>query len=238
MGNQESGMQYWEDQIEHLLPGQIEARSFALIDQELDQMGIHLDETTGPVIRRAIHTTADFDYAKNLVFSPQAVEKGIDALCHGGIIITDTNMAKAGINKKKAESLGVQVFCHMADSDVAERAREKGCTRAAASMEKAAALLREEKVRRGILPPVIFAVGNAPTALVELSHLLDERQIQPDLIIGVPVGFVNVEASKEMMISRKDVYYIVARGRKGWSNVAAAIVNALLYQCPLREVKS
>ena len=99
-------MQYWEDQIEHLLPGQIEARSFALIDQELDQMGIHLDETTGPVIRRAIHSTADFDYAKNLVFSPQAVEKGIDALCHGGIIITDTNMAKAGINKKKAESLG------------------------------------------------------------------------------------------------------------------------------------
>ena len=257
-------------------PEKIEERSFAIINEELEAMGISLDLENGPVIRRAIHTTADFDYARNLVFSPGAVRRGIEALENGAVIVTDTNMAKAGINKKKAESLGVQVFCFMADEDVAEEARLRGCTRAVVSMEKSAGLFgnpaaeavpegepfseggecrestegrvgrecregragserREgragEKSREnGKRPPVIYAVGNAPTALQALCRLMDEGKLTPALIVGAPVGFVNVVSSKVELIERQDVPYIVPRGRKGGSNVAAAIINAMLYQ--------
>ena len=172
------------------------------------------------VIKRAIHTTADFDYADNLVFSPHAVKKGIEALRNGCDIVTDTQMAKAGINKTILASLGGAVHCFMADADVAEAAKQRGVTRALVSMEKAAKLQK----------PCIFAIGNAPTALVSLEHLMEEGKLSPALIIGVPVGFVNVVESKELLIEKALSPYIIARGRKGGSNVAAAICNALLYQ--------
>lgn len=208
-------------------PEEIEAQSFAIIDAELEAMGICLDQENGPVIRRAIHTTADFDYARNLVFSPGAVRRGIEALEAGAVIVTDTNMARAGINKKKAERLGVRVYCFMADEDVAREASERGCTRASVSMEKSAALFGAGTPGER---PVIYAIGNAPTALHTLCGLIDRGRIRPALIIGVPVGFVHVVSSKEELIRRKDVPGIIARGRKGGSNVAAAIVNAMLYQ--------
>ena len=171
------------------------------------------------VIKRAIHTTADFDYAQNLVFSGQAVKKGTEALKAGAVIVTDTNMALAGINKKRLAEFGGTVHCFMADEDVAREAKTRQVTRATVSMEHAA----------NIDKPVIFAVGNAPTALISLYELMQKSDWRPAFIIGVPVGFVNVEAAKELIL-KTDVPHIVNRGRKGGSNVAAAIVNALLYQ--------
>ncbi len=209
--------------IEDLLPAEIEARSFAQIDQELHERGLVLLPGTEEIVKRAIHTTADFDYAKNLYFSPGAVEKAFEALARGAVIVTDTNMAKSGINKAKAAARAIEIYCFMADEDVAQEAKKRGCTRAAASMEKAVRLFGTEKV--------IFAIGNAPTALIRLNTLMDEGKISPALIIAAPVGFVNVAAAKELILRRKDVPCIVAAGRKGGSNVAAAIVNALLYQC-------
>ena len=172
------------------------------------------------VIKRAIHTTADFDYADNLVFSDHAVTKGIEALRAGCDIVTDTQMAKAGINKTILASLGGEVHCFMSDSDVAAEAKARGVTRAIVSMERAAQLPK----------PCIFAIGNAPTALVSLEALMEADKLHPALIIGVPVGFVNVIESKELVIANCRAPYIVARGRKGGSNVAAAICNAMLYQ--------
>ena len=201
--------------LETCRPMDIEARSFEIITELL---GDHkLDPENALVIKRAIHTTADFDYADNLVFSPHAVQKGIEALKAGCDIVTDTQMARAGINKTVLESLGGAVHCFMSDADVAQEAKQRGVTRAFVSMEKAAKLQK----------PCIFAIGNAPTALVALHDLIG-RGFQPELIIGVPVGFVNVEASKEL-IMETEVPYIVNRGRKGGSNVAAAICNAILY---------
>ena len=206
-------------QLEQVLPSEIERRSFELIDQELKSMGVRLKPEQEPVIKRAIHTTADFEYAGNLVFSEHAVQKGIDALKQGAVIVTDTNMGWSGVNKRKLSALGGEALCFMADKDVAEEAAEKGTTRAVASMEKAAALGK----------PLIFAIGNAPTALIRLYELIKEQNLRPELIIGVPVGFVNVVASKELILET-GVPAIVARGRKGGSNVAAAICNALLYR--------
>ena len=192
---------------EKIKPMDIEKRSFEIItENEL-------------VIKRAIHTTADFDYADNLVFSPHAVKIGIEALKGGCDIVTDTQMAKSGISKATLAKLGGEVHCFMSDPDVAAEARERGVTRALVSMEKAAKL---EK-------PCIFAIGNAPTALIRIRELVDAGELHPALVIGVPVGFVNVVESKELIIESA-VPHIVARGRKGGSNVAAAIVNALLYQ--------
>ena len=171
-------------------------------------------------MKRVIHTSADFDYAKNLVFSQDAVAKGIEALKKGCDIVTDTQMAKAGINKTILGKLGGQVHCFMSDPDVAAEAKERGITRAIVSMERAAALPK----------PCIFAIGNAPTALISIKEQMEKDQLHPALIIGVPVGFVNVVESKELIIESGLAPYIVARGRKGGSNVAAAICNALLYQ--------
>lgn len=210
-------------QMEQVLPSQIEKRSFELIRQELEEMGKSLKEDQAPVILRAIHTTADFDYADNLVFSDHAIERGREALKQGALIITDTNMARAGINKKKLEELGCQVLCFMADQDIAEQAKAQGTTRAAASMEKAAALIRHQD------RPCIFAIGNAPTALIRLYELIQEKNLLPSLIIAAPVGFVNVIQSKELILDLKNTEYIVAQGRKGGSNVAASLCNALLY---------
>ena len=209
---------------EPMKPMEIEQRSFEIITELLGNRV--LDPENELVIKRVIHTTADFDYADNLTFSEHAVQKGIAALKSGCDIVTDTQMAKAGINKTILASLGGEVHCFMSDPDVAQEARSRGVTRAFVSMEKAAAL---EK-------PCIFAIGNAPTALfsltalLSLEQLMEEGKAAPALIIGVPVGFVNVEISKERIIEKARAPYIVARGRKGGSNVAAAICNALLYQ--------
>ncbi|MCF0229417.1 MAG: precorrin-8X methylmutase [Parasporobacterium sp.] len=203
--------------IEIIRPADIEKRSFEIITEILGDRKLNPENEL--VIKRVIHTTADFDYADNLVFSDHAVSRGIEALRKGCDIVTDTQMAKAGINKTILEGLNGQVHCFMSDEDVALEAGQRGITRAAVSMEKAARLDR----------PCIFAVGNAPTALVALKELISNGLVKPELIIGVPVGFVNVVESKEL-IMECNVPYIVARGRKGGSNVAAAICNAMLYQ--------
>ena len=203
-------------EMEHVLPQDIERRSMEIIAQELGDR--RLDDANADVIKRVIHTTADFDYADTLCFSPSAVEKARAALQRGADIVTDTQMAKAGINKQRLGNLGGQVHCFMSDEDVAKAAKEQGTTRAVASMDKALSLQK----------PLIFAVGNAPTALIRLYEHIQEGRIRPELVIGVPVGFVNVVYAKEL-IMQADVPFIVARGRKGGSNVAAAIVNALLY---------
>lgn len=204
-------------ELEQVQPREIEARSFEIITQELGDCP--LVPGTEPIVKRCIHTSADFDYARNLCFSENVVEKALEAIREGADIVTDTQMAKAGINKKILETYGGQVHCFISDEDVAQAAKEKGCTRAAASMEKAASLGKD----------LIFAIGNAPTALVRLYELIQEGKLSPSLIIGVPVGFVNVVASKELIMELTQVPYIIARGRKGGSNIAACICNALLY---------
>ena len=204
--------------MENIKPMDIEKRSFAIITELLGDT--KLEEENELVIKRVIHTTADFDYVQNLVFSPHAVTKGLDALRAGCHIVTDTQMAKAGINKTILGRLGGEVHCFMSDPDVAAEAKSRGVTRAWVSMEKAAQLKK----------PCIFAIGNAPTALVSLDALMAAELLRPALLIGVPVGFVNVVESKELIIEGDRAPYIVARGRKGGSNVAAAICNALLYQ--------
>ena len=203
--------------LETMKPMDIEKRSFKIITGLLE--GRVLDPENELVIKRVIHTTADFDYADNLCFSEHAVTKGIEALRGGCDIVTDTQMAKAGINKTVLARLGGQVHCFMSNQDVAEEAKARGVTRAVVSMERAA----------GLGKPCVFAIGNAPTALLALYDLIASGRAKSALIIGVPVGFVNVVESKERIMTA-GVPYIVARGRKGGSNVAAAICNAMLYQ--------
>ncbi len=203
--------------MEQIKPMDIEKRSFEIISELLGDR--KLDPKNELVIKRVIHTSADFDYADNLVFSEHAVAKGLDALRSGCDIVTDTQMAKAGINKTILGRLGGEVHCFMSDPDVADEAKQRGITRAIVSMERAAKLPK----------PCIFAIGNAPTALISLHEQITAGALEPALIIGVPVGFVNVVESKELIV-KSQVPHIVARGRKGGSNVAAAICNALLYQ--------
>ena len=202
-------------ELENVRPADIERRSFAIITRELGDTP--LIPGTEPIVKRCIHTSADFDYARNLCFSEGVVEKAIGALQRGACIVTDTQMAKAGINKKVLSRFGGEVYCFMSDPEVAAEAKERGVTRAVICMERAAKLDRE----------LIFAIGNAPTALLRLRELMGEG-LKPALIVGVPVGFVNVEASKERIMEGK-APFIVARGRQGGSNIAACIVNALLY---------
>ncbi|MEE8885641.1 MAG: precorrin-8X methylmutase [Eubacteriales bacterium] len=204
--------------IEEIRPADIEKKSFEIITKELEQQGKVLEPGTEMIVKRCIHTSADFDYADNLYFSDGAVDRALCAIRSGASIVTDTEMAKAGISKRTLSKFGGRVYCFMSDTDVAEEARREGVTRAIISMRKAAKL--EGKI--------IFAIGNAPTALLELADLYESRKIRPELIIGVPVGFVNVIASKER-IMETEAPCIVARGRKGGSNIAACICNALLY---------
>lgn len=200
-----------------VLPRDIEKRSFEIITEELGDRKFPKDQES--IIKRVIHTSADFDYADNLCFSENAVALAKQAIMDGACIVTDTQMAKAGINKRSLKKFGGEAYCFIGDEDVANEAKERGITRSAVSMEKA---LKMDK-------NLIFAIGNAPTALVKLYEEIKNGAPKPKLIIGVPVGFVNVVQSKEL-IMELDVPYIVARGRKGGSNVAAAICNALLYQ--------
>ncbi len=203
-------------ELERVSPMEIEARSFEIITSELPHP---IDETYAPIIKRVIHTTADFEYADTLCFSQDVIRQALEAIREGSAIITDTTMAMSGINKRALARHGGEAHCFISDADVADQAVRQGTTRAAAAMEKAARI--QDK-------PLIFAIGNAPTALVRLYELIAEGHLNPRLVIGVPVGFVNVVQSKEL-IMRAGVPYIVARGRKGGSNVAAAICNALLY---------
>lgn len=203
--------------LEHILPKDIEARSMSIIEEELGE--IQLDPEKKDIIKRVIHTSADFDYARTLRFSDDAVEKGLAALTKGCTIVTDTNMAYMGVSQMALDKLGCHKACFMADPDVAAMAKDNGTTRAVACMDKAST----------IEGPVIIAVGNAPTALLRLDELIKVGKIAPALIIGVPVGFVNVVYAKEV-IMKSGAPYIVAKGRKGGSNVAAAICNALLYR--------
>lgn len=202
-------------ELENVLPADIESRSFEIIRSELPHP---VPEDLAPVIIRAIHTSADFEYADSLCFSEGVMDIARNALKNGATIVTDTNMALAGINRGALEKLGCRKICFMADPEVAAAAKENGFTRAAASVDKAAS----------INGPLIYAVGNAPTALIRLYEKIISGEMKPDLIIGVPVGFVNVIQAKELIMTA-GVPYIVARGRKGGSNVAAAIVNALMY---------
>lgn len=203
-------------ELEYVLPKDIEKRSMEIIQQELE--GRTLPEEIRPIVLRTIHTTADFDYYDNMCFSDGAVQIALDAINQSAVIVTDTNMALSGINKRALERHDCDAMCFMADSDVAEMAAKSGTTRAAASVDKAAELDC----------PVIYAVGNAPTALIRLCEHIERKTFIPELVIGVPVGFVNVIQSKEMLM-KSGIPYIVAKGRKGGSTVAAAICNALLY---------
>jgi precorrin-8X/cobalt-precorrin-8 methylmutase len=203
-------------ELERVEPLAIEARSFEIIRQELPHP---IDEALAPVILRVIHATADFEYADSLYFSEDAMDAAFHAIREGATFVTDTTMALSGINKAALRRHGCEALCFIGDEDVARAALEKGTTRSSQAMEKAAGLKR----------PLIFAIGNAPTALVRLCELIREGQLKPRLVIGVPVGFVNVVQSKALVMSA-GVPCIVARGRKGGSSVAAAICNALLYR--------
>lgn len=207
------------NKIEQLRPEEIEKRSFEIISAELEQRQIELCKAEEMITKRVIHTSADFDYARTLTFSKNAPQIAKELILGGADIVTDTNMALAGIKKKMLARFGGEAHCFMADEEVALLAKERSTTRAAISMEKAA----------NIQKPVIFAVGNAPTALIQLYEMYKNGTFRPAFVIGVPVGFVNVEAAKEM-IMETEIPYIVNQGRKGGSNVAAAICNALLYE--------
>ena len=200
--------------MEYIKPDEIEKRSFEIIGSELPRP---LDPKLAPVIMRVIHTTADFEYAESLAFSEGVIDSAVAALRRGARIVSDTNMVKAGVDKTRLRALGGEIFCFMGDEDVAEAARQNGTTRARAAMDKAAAMGK----------PLIFAIGNAPTALMRICELFKAGQCSPELVIGVPVGFVHVVESKEALM-QSGIPYITARGRKGGSNVAAAICNALL----------
>ncbi len=208
--------------IEYLPPEDIEKRSFEIITEELIKRGINLPKEEELITKRVIHTSADFDYAETLCYSKGAVAIIKELIENGADIVTDTNMALAGINKTVLAKFGGEAHCFMADEEIALLAKQRNVTRAAVSMEKAAAI---EK-------PVVFAIGNAPTALIKLYEMTKMREKtgwRPAFIIGVPVGFVNVEVAKELILE-SDIPYIINRGRKGGSNIAAAICNAVLYQ--------
>lgn len=203
------------------LPGEIERESLAIIRAELKSRGIAMPEENALVILRCIHASADFDYAETLRFTQHAVSCGVQALLGGADIVTDTNMALSGISKSGLRKLGGDAYCFMADGRIAEAAKLGGTTRASASVDYAAEAF----------PHGVFAVGNAPTALFRLSEKIREG-LRPSLVIGVPVGFVNVVESKECILQvcrEAEVPAIVALGRKGGSSIAAAVCNALIY---------
>ena len=204
----------------YMKPQDIEKRSFEIITAELGERTFPAG--IAEVVKRVIHTTADFDYADSLAFSPDVIEKAKAALAAGATVVTDTNMALSGVSKATLAKLGGKAVCLMADEQVASEAKARGVTRAVVSMEHAAKF-------EG---PLIFAIGNAPTALIRLHELIEEGIVAPALVIGVPVGFVNVIESKENIFAvceKHHVPAIVAFGRKGGSTIAAAVCNALIY---------
>ena len=205
--------------ITSLNPEDIEKKSLEIIDSELLEKGITLDEKYAHVISRCIYTSADFDYAESLSFSEGVIEKIEEALRKGCPIITDSKMVQAGIDKTKLKSIGSLTMCFTEAEDVARDAQERGLSRPYVAMEKARLLSR----------PAIFAVGNEPTALLSIIDMAEKNEIEPVAVIGVPVGFINLEESKTMLMS-SGIPYIVNRGRKGGSHIAAAIVNAIQHK--------
>lgn len=206
-------------------PDEIENKSFEIITDALKKMGVETKEPNATVLKRVIHATADFDYVDNLCFSSGVVEHSVALFRNGCAVVTDTNMALAGISKPTLQKSCSEIFCYIKDPTIILKAKSTGVTRAALSMEKACELKKE----------LVIVVGNAPTALMKINELIINKKISPSLIIAVPVGFVNVIESKELILSQ-NVPYIVAKGRKGGSNVAAAIVNALLYMAFPRDM--
>ena len=205
-----------EIHLQQTAPGEIEARSMAIIEQE---MGPHrFTEEQLPIVKRCVHTSADFDYVQNLFFTPDAVTAGLAAIRGGCTIVTDTEMARSGVNKRVLGAFGGSAVCFIGEPEVAQEAKERGVTRALVSMERAAKLSG----------PVVLAIGNAPTALGRACELMESGSFAPALVIGVPVGFVNVVESKELLRTMR-CPHIAAMGRKGGSNVAEAVCNALLY---------
>lgn len=203
------------------LPSEIERGSMEIIAAELRAQGITLPPENAAVVMRCIHASADFDYAENLRFTPGAAEKALEALRRGEEIVTDTNMALAGISRPGLARLGGAAYCFMAEDFIAGMAKEQGTTRAVAAMDYAA----EHH------PNAILAVGNAPTALFRIAEKI-EAGLHPALVIAAPVGFVNVVEAKEHVFEtceKHAVPCIAAMGRKGGSSIAAAICNALIY---------
>ncbi len=197
-------------------PEEIEAESFRIIDCEVGEHD--WPEPQWQVVRRAIHTSADFEYSRTMIFSEGAVERAIKAIRDGAAIVTDTTMALSGIAKARLAPFGCTLSCHVADPDVAGQARHEGITRSIAAMRKAVAAT----------PGALFVIGNAPTALFELLRLIGGGTAEPALVIGLPVGFVGAEESKNALAAMGvPVPFITNMGRKGGSNVAAAVVNAL-----------
>lgn len=197
-------------------PDDIEALSFHIIDKEAGPHGYTKEQWS--IVRRMIHTSADFEWMKIIRFHPKAVAKGIEAIRTGKSIITDTQMARMGIRQKEIETYGGTVTCFMNDPLVVKRAVEKGVTRAKVAMDVAADSFKEG----------IYVVGNAPTALLRLIELIDAEIINPDLIVGLPVGFVNAAESKALLLKRTQVSFITNKGRKGGSALAAGVINALI----------
>lgn len=195
-------------------PQEIETLSFKIIETEAGEHGFDAD--LWPIVRRVIHTSADFEYIDTIRFNKDAVQAGIKAIQAGKPIFTDTNMARVGIRKKEISHFKGSVSCLIADEAVAEQARADGTTRALAAVDVAA----------GFMEGGIYVVGNAPTALLRLIELIHEGRANPALVVGFPVGFVNAAESKDELMTL-DIPYITNKGRKGGSNVAAAIVNAL-----------
>lgn len=205
-----------DKKIEYIAPMEIEKRSFELITQELK--GKKLKKEEEPIIKRVIHTTADFDYAETLYFHKDAIKQGLEAIKNGAHLVTDTTMALSGINKRVLAGFGGDVHCYIAEKEIAEEAKKRGVTRSQIAIDTA---VKEKKIE-------IYVIGNAPTALIRTYELIQNGAITPALVIGVPVGFVNVVEAKDLFF-HSEIPCIIARGRKGGSNVAAAIVNALLY---------
>lgn len=214
----------------HLRPEEIEAESFRIIEAEL---GPHQwPAREWPVVRRAIHTSADFEYASSMYISPGAIESGIAALKSGCGVVSDTNMIISGMGKQRLAPLGASASCYVADPEVAREAKVQGITRSIVAMRKAARDPRNE----------IFVIGNAPTALFELIRMIREEGVRPRLVVGLPVGFVGAAESKEALreLGRglPDLRFITNTGRKGGSNVAAAVMNAILIQAGASPAES
>ena len=199
-----------------ILPDAIEAESFRIIEAEMGPHDFSVIEW--PVVQRAIHATADFDLGRSMVFHPRAVEAGVAAIRKGAHVVADVQMIQAGISAAYLAEFGGRVLCYMADPDVAAKARAEGTTRAIQCMRNAARAA----------PGAVYAIGNAPTALLELVRLVEDGEANPALIIGVPVGFVSAAESKEQLRRQGLVPYITNRGRKGGTPVAVSITNALL----------
>lgn len=198
-------------------PVEIEKKSFEIINNEIKKYSI--EKKNMETITRIIHTTSDFDYANITEIHEDAIDRGINAIRNGYNIYVDTNMIYAGINKKRLETFGSKVYSFIDDEEVIEIAEERGTTRSIVGIEFAA---EDPSIR-------VFVIGNAPTALFKLNELILNNKIKPELIIGVPVGFVGAEDSKEE-IKKRGIPYIITNGKKGGSTVAVAIINSLIYK--------